>query len=129
MFDLVTRYWWVLVLRGALACLLGVVTLFWPGLTLEIFIVFFGAYALADGVFSIYNAVVGRGADDDWWIELLGGIAGVIVGLVTFRTPGLTAVALLLYVAAWALARGVLEVVGAIRLRKTIRGEVWLALA
>jgi uncharacterized membrane protein HdeD (DUF308 family) len=129
MFDLMTRYWWVLVLRGILAVLLGVLAFGWPGLTIEAFIVYFGAYALVDGVFSIFNAVAGRGEDDDWWIMLLGGVAGVVVGIVAFRAPGIAAAALLLYVAAWALAKGVLEIVAAIRLRKVIEGEIWLALA
>lgn len=129
MFELMTRYWWVLVLRGVLAILLGVLAFGWPGLTLEVFIIYFGAYMLVDGVFEIFNAIAGRGKDDDWWIMLLAGIASCLVGIITFRSPGLAVVALLLYVAAWALVKGVLEVVAAIRLRKVIEGELWLALS
>jgi len=129
MFHIMTRYWWVLVLRGILAITLGILAFRWPGVTLQAFLIYFGAYALVDGSFSIFNAIAGRGEEDDWWIMLLGGVAGVIVGIVTFRAPVLAAAGLLLYVAAWALAKGVLEIVAAIRLRKVIQGEFWLALA
>jgi uncharacterized membrane protein HdeD (DUF308 family) len=130
MFDLLTRYWWVLVLRGVIAILLGLMAFARPGLTLAAFIIWFGAYALVDGALEIYQALAGRRRqDDDWWIVLLTGVAGVLVGIVTFRAPAITAVGLLLYVAAWALAKGVLEVVAAIRLRSVIQGEIWLGLA
>jgi len=128
MFDLVTRYWWVLVVRGVLAFLLGLLALGWPGLTLEVFILWFGAFALVDGVFAIFNAIGARSENDDWWLVLLGGLASVLVGVVTFRAPGLALVALLLYVAAWALVKGVVEIVAAVRLRRVIEGEFWLAL-
>lgn len=60
---------------------------------------------------------------------LLVGPAGVGVGLLTFYNPAATALAVVFYVALWAVATGLLEIVGAIRLRRQIQGEVWLALA
>jgi len=43
--------WWVLALRGLVAILFGLAALFWPGLILAVLIVFFGLYALVDGIF------------------------------------------------------------------------------
>lgn len=59
-----------------------------------------------------------------WWL-VLGGLAGVIVGLITFFYPSITAVALLYFIGAWAIVTGVFEVVAAIQLRQEISGE-WL---
>ena len=47
----------------------------------------------------------------------------------TFFAPGVTAIGLLFYVAARSLASGMLEIVGAIRLRKEIAGELWWILS
>jgi uncharacterized membrane protein HdeD (DUF308 family) len=59
------------------------------------------------------------------WL-LIGGIAGVIIGLLTFVMPGVTAVVLLYYVIAWLIVIGAMQVVAGIRLRKEIHGEFFL---
>jgi uncharacterized membrane protein HdeD (DUF308 family) len=78
-----------------------------------------------DGILDVWNAIAGRKENDHWWVLLLGGLLGIVVGYITLTTPGITALALLFYIAIWAIARGVLQIVGAIRLRKEIEGE-WL---
>ncbi len=71
----------------------------------------------------------GRREHDHWWLLLLRGVVGVAAGSLAFVAPGITALALLFYIAVWALATGVLEIALAIRLRKEIQGEWLLILA
>jgi uncharacterized membrane protein HdeD (DUF308 family) len=115
--------WWVLVLRGVAAVLFGLAALFWPGLTLWVLIVFFGAYALVDGVFAIAAGIAGSSGRR--WLLLAEGALGVVAGLVTFFWPGMTALVLLYVIAAWAIFTGVLELVMAVALRREIENE-WL---
>ena len=129
MFDLLSRYWWTLVVRGIFAVIFGILAFAWPGLTLVTLVILFGAYAFVDGIFAIVGAIGGWGERDDHWLLLLGGLLGVGVGIMTFRAPGITTLLLLIYIAAWALATGILEIVAAIRLRKEIKGEWWLILS
>lgn len=122
---ILSRNWWVLLLRGVLAIVFGVLTWFQPGISLAALVMLFGAYSMADGVLGVWSSIAGRKEKEHWWVLLLEGLVGIGVGVLTLFAPGLTALALLFYIAIWAVATGVLEIVAAIRLRKEIEGE-WL---
>lgn len=83
-----------------------------------------GLFAIADGI----AAIVG-GAKSRWWAVVIWGVVGVLAGGVALFMPGITALALLMVVAAWAIVRGIFEIVAAIRLRKEITGEWFLILS
>ena len=108
------RNWWAIVLRGVCAVLFGVGAFAWPGLTLAVLILLYGAYALIEGVLGVAWALIGRREGPFPWGVLLAGLAGVVVGVVAFFDPGLTALALLYLIAAWAIVRGIFEIVAAI---------------
>ncbi len=123
--NILSRNWWVLLLRGIIAIVFGVLVWLQPGISITALVLVFGVYALMDGILGVWTAFAGRKEHNDWWVLLLWGLIGVGVGIFTFIAPGLTALALLFYIAIWAIITGVLEIVAAIRLRKEIRGE-WL---
>ena len=85
----------------------------------------FGIYVLADGLLGVWSAIAKRRDNRHWWLLLLWGLVGIVVGVMTFIMPGITGLVLLMYIAAWAVITGVLQIVAAIRLRKEIKGE-WL---
>jgi uncharacterized membrane protein HdeD (DUF308 family) len=115
------RHWWVVGLRGLAAIVFGILALVWPGITLGVLILLFGAYAIVTGVLALYAAV--RSGGNNFWALLIEGIVGIIAGLIAFVWPGLTALALLLVIAVWAILTGALEVAAAVRLRKVIENE------
>jgi uncharacterized membrane protein HdeD (DUF308 family) len=112
------KNWWVLLVRGLFAVLFGVAAFAWPGPTLVALVFLYGAYALVDGVTAVSAGAFARA----WWL-VLSGVLGIIVGIGTFFYPGITAVALFYLIAAWAVMRGIFEIVAAIELRKVITGE------
>jgi uncharacterized membrane protein HdeD (DUF308 family) len=122
------RNWWAVALRGVAAILFGILTLVWPGISLAALVLLFGAYALVDGVFNIVAALRGRRGGYPWWALLVEGLVSIAAGLIAVFMPGLTALALVYVIGAWAVVTGVFEIVAAIRLREQIRGEGWLVL-
>ena len=128
MIEALKRYWWVPVIRGIAGIVFGVVAFAYPGLALATLVLLFGAWVLIDGVFRIVGATAGRASDPDWGFHLIIGILGIVVGVLTFRAPGITALALIIYIAAWALMIGAAEIALAIKLRREIKGEWFLIL-
>jgi len=129
MASVLKRGWWLLVLRGIAAIAFGVLTWIQPAISLAALVLLFGVYALADGLLGLWMALSGRKGNDHWWLLLLASLVGIGAGLLTFTAPGITALALLFYIAVWAIATGVLQIVAALRLRREISGEWWLILA
>jgi len=124
-----TRYWWIVVLRGVLAIAFGVIAFFWPGVVWLVVVATFAAYALLDGVLAIVAAVRAQGRAGPWWALLLEGVVSIAAGVVAILWPGITELVLLFVIAGWCMATGVLEIVAAIRRRKYIVGEWLLALS
>lgn len=124
-----SRGWWLLLLRGLVAIAFGVLAWMQPGITLAALVLLFGVYCTADGILCFWTAVTGPKNHEYWWLLLLEGLVGIGMGLLAFFAPGITALALLFYIAIWAIATGMLEIVAAIRLRKEIDNEWFLLLA
>ena len=103
------RIWKVSALRGVLAIAFAVVILIWPDIGLTVLIALFGAFALVSGVASIvgaFSASLERSRRA--WL-VFDGLLGVVVGIVVFVWPDLSALGLLYAIAAWAIASGILE--------------------
>ena len=128
MIETLKRHWWVPVIRGVAAIVFGFIAFAYPSLTLATLVIFFGAWVLVDGVFRVIGAIGGRASDPDWGWHLIIGILGIVVGVLTFHAPGITALALVIYIAAWALMMGLAEIALAIKLHREIKGEWFLVL-
>jgi uncharacterized membrane protein HdeD (DUF308 family) len=125
--DRFRKYWWLFLIRGLLGIALGVFALIFPAATLWAFLLLIGAYLLVDGIATIAKAIQIFRSDRQWWVLLLEGILGVVVGILIFALPGISLVTLALLVGYWAFITGVLALVSAFRLRTHVKGE-WLYL-
>jgi uncharacterized membrane protein HdeD (DUF308 family) len=129
MVNVLARNWWALLIRGIAAIIFGILAFAWPGATLVVIGILFGAYAFVDGVFAIVAAVRAAQSHERWWPFLLEGIVGLAIAAITVYDVGITLLALYLTIAAWAFITGILEIAAAIQLRKTIANEWLLILA
>lgn len=127
--DVLTERWWVPVVRGVAAILFGVLALAAPTIGLFALVIAWGAYAIADGVSNLVLAAwASRSrAKVGWYV--FEAIISIVAGIATFVYPGITAMALVFLIAAWAVLTGIVELGAAITLRKLVRGEWMLAVA
>jgi uncharacterized membrane protein HdeD (DUF308 family) len=129
MMVLMSRTWWIWALRGVAAVLFGLAAFIWPEITLTALVILYGAYALVDGLFSVFAAIAGRTAVRRWWALLLQGLSGVAIGVLAFVWPQITALALVFLIAARAFVVGLFEIVLAIWLRQELKIEWFLILS
>lgn len=110
--------WWMLLLRGILAVLFGIVSFAWPGPVILVLTTVFAVYAFIDGVLALAAGLHGR------WPFLIGlGIIGIIAGLVAFFFPSVAVLTFLFIIGAWAIIRGAAEIATAVQLRNVIANE------
>jgi uncharacterized membrane protein HdeD (DUF308 family) len=124
--------WPLMALRGVLAILFGIAALIWPGITVLVLALLFAAWVLLDGIFLLASAFRQGRAHANWRDcvpSLLAGLAGIAAAVVTVLWPGITILVLAILAAVLLIAVGITESVLAVRLRKLIRGEVFMALA
>jgi uncharacterized membrane protein HdeD (DUF308 family) len=119
----------LLIIRGLVGVVIGILAVAWPGITMAVLVAIFALYALLDGITNLVLGVTSTSTHGRSWAHALMGIIGIAAGVVTFLRPGVTALALVLFIGAWAIVTGVFEIVAAIRLRRYIKGEWLLALS
>lgn len=122
--HILSQNWGWLLLRGILSLVFGVLAFTWPLLTLKVLVLLYGAYALVDGVFALVGAITGGSTVPRWWLALIG-MVSLAAGVAVLLWPGLSALALLVFIGATTVVRGLFEIAGAIALRKEIDNE-WL---
>ena len=126
----IAAHWCVPLVRGIISIVFGGVLFAFPISAIGAFVILFGAFALVDGLLAIFQALrFAHPSSGQWWMQLLAGVAGVIVGLVTFFYPAITALTLSWLIATWAILTGGFEIGAAFRLRKDVPGELFLILA
>lgn len=121
--------WHMLLIRGLLSVLFGVIALWWSLAAMLAIVMVYGAYVLVDGVFSL-AAALGKssgGYGPRWWLVLVGAL-GVLAGLFLLMDPGFGAAILVICLGVWAICRGVFEFIGAMRLRHEVASHGWLVL-
>ncbi|HST19173.1 MAG TPA: HdeD family acid-resistance protein [Gaiellaceae bacterium] len=111
----ITKMRWMLGLHGLASVVLGVMILAWPGISVYALTIVFGAYTLATGIVEFGSAFTAQGSDERGWL-ILRGLLGITVGVLVFAWPGTSALALLYVIGGYAVALGILFVVGSFRL-------------
>jgi uncharacterized membrane protein HdeD (DUF308 family) len=109
--------WWALLLEGVTGVAVGIATLVWPGITALGLLYVIAAWALVTGALEIAVAIRLRKVITGEWLLVLGGIASIGLGVLLVLFPRAGALAVVLWIGAYALVFGALLIVLGLRLR------------
>jgi uncharacterized membrane protein HdeD (DUF308 family) len=125
--DMLANNWWAVALRGVVAILFGIAAFAMPYVTMLSLVAVFAAFSLVDGVFGIVASVRGARKGERWIWLMLSGLLSIGASAVAILWPGITVLAFVILVAAWALVTGTFMLISAFRL-KIDHGRVWLVI-
>ncbi len=129
MLELLARRWWLVLIRGIVAILMGIVAVLWSEITLVVLFFLFGAFVVSDGITAVWVGFTAR-SDGRVWTEMIAaGVIAIPFGVIAAVFPELTAITFVYVIAVFAIIRGVMEIAAAIQLRKVIDDEWMLVLA
>lgn len=109
--------WGTLVFGGLLGIAAGVLTFVWPGMTALALLAIIAFWAILMGLIEIAVAIRLRKEITGEWVMVVGGLLAVTFGVLLVMNPGRGALAVVLWIGAYALVSGVLLVAFALRLR------------
>jgi uncharacterized membrane protein HdeD (DUF308 family) len=121
------RAWWVFLVGGIASTCFGLLAFVNPGIALFVLATFFAAYLLVDGISNVIGSVQNR-QKDGWWIMLLIGILGVVVGGYALLNPPLSMLAFIYLVALEAIVLGVFLLMLGYKVRQATTHE-WILYA
>jgi len=128
-----TDNWWMFIVRGILALVFAALAFAMPVEAIMAFAIIFGAFSLADGIMGIIASVRNMKKGERWGWLLFSGILGVLAGIAVILSPWVASVVIASFlwasIGVWSFSMGLLEVISAVRLRKEIEGEIWMALS
>ena len=123
--------WWesrqTLIARGIVTIGFGLLLMLWPGLSLTVFVLIFGAFAILDGGLMLTAAAAAPRGESGRSLALIVGALAIVAGLFTFMWPGLTELMLLVLIAVRALVLGGAEIATSVYIwRHGARSAAWL---
>ncbi|MDQ3193592.1 MAG: DUF308 domain-containing protein, partial [Bacteroidota bacterium] len=121
----IQKKWWLVLLRGVLPVVFGLVAIFSPGIVLMTLLVYFGIVAVLCGVFLVIEGFSIRG--EDRGMRIWEGVLSIFFGLLFIILPEFILDLVMYLIAIWAILGGIMQIFHAIELRKLVANE-WLAI-
>lgn len=129
----ITINWWVFLIKGILALIFSILAFIIPVSAILALSILFGAFAMTDGIFGIIASVRKIKKGKRWGWLLFSAIIGILTGIAVILSPILATIVIASFLWAsisfWSIFIGLSEIITAIRLRKEIKGEIWMVLS
>ena len=121
--QVATDIWWLALLRGIAAVLLGLLLFTNTAATIEVVVIFLGIYWLMDGIVTLLASFTGRKEHEGWGWGVFSGVISILAGLAVLSQPVLTAIFTVKFIVTLVgimiIVSGASSIVTGFRLRKT----------
>lgn len=126
----ISSNWWAFIIKGFLALIFSVLAFIMPVTAILALAIVFGAFALADGIFGIIASVRKIRRGNRWGWLIFSAIISILAGIAVIVSPLIATVVIASFLWAsisfWSIFVGISEIITALRLRKEIKGELWM---
>jgi uncharacterized membrane protein HdeD (DUF308 family) len=109
--------WWMLMLQGLVSVAVAVITMVTPGITAIALVYMIGVWALVTGVLEIVAAIRMRKVIRGEWLLGLAGVLSIGFGVLVLAAPRTGALAIVAWIAAYAMVLGVMLIALGFRMR------------
>jgi uncharacterized membrane protein HdeD (DUF308 family) len=116
-FFRVASHHWALLIEGVIGIIAGILTFAWPAMTALVLLYLIAFWAMFTGIFEIIAGIRLRKAIANEWMLLLMGALSLLFGVLILFAPGIGALAIVLWIGAYALIFGIVMIALAFRLR------------
>lgn len=124
--NLTKEIWWLVLLTGIAGILFGLITIIWPGLTLEIFLYVVAFFVILVGAISVVRAFANIKVDPLWWLTLLFGVLGIAIGIYLLCNPAVAFTIFVILLAVYVFAQSLLDLVIASYAGKNDSKWLWI---
>ena len=129
----ISSNWWAFIIKGFLALIFSVLAFIMPVTAILALAIVFGAFALADGIFGIIASVRKIRKGNRWGWLIFSAIISILAGIAVIVSPLIATVVIASFlwtsISFWSIFVGISEIITALRLRKEIKGELWMILS
>ncbi len=108
---------WALLIEGIVGVLAGIVTFVWPGLTAIALLYVIAFWAIVTGILEIATGIRMRQAIANEWLFILMGVVSILFGVFILIAPGAGALAIVIWIGAYAFIFGIIMLLVAFRLK------------
>ncbi len=115
--------WWISLLRGVFAFVLGMIMLFRPVETLSTLFILFALFLILDGLITGGIALFHHRSTRRWLMSFQAGLLGVILGALILLWPEAVILIFIIIIALWALIFGVMSITAGFRMRSEVIGS------
>jgi uncharacterized membrane protein HdeD (DUF308 family) len=120
----VNRVWWALVIRGALAIILGIFIIARPMESVAAFALVIAIWAVVQGLVYMVHSFDLRSVAPHWWLLFLSGLISTAFGVAAlYYYPGLSLAFAVVWVSWWLLVTGLVAISIAVQERRV--GMPW----